>query len=105
MADTHGDVEPTLAEARWRAIIDSAVDGIIVIDAHGLIEAFNRGAERLFGYTEREIVGKNVNALMPSPYHEEHDEYIRHYLATGEQRIIGIGRQVTARRKDGTVFP
>src|SRR5437879_5444139 len=101
------DSEPgsTLAEARWRAVIDSAVDAIIVIDSKGAIEAFNPGAERLFGYTEREVLGKNVNILMPSPYHEEHDGYVHHYLETGEQRIIGIGREVTALRRDGTMFP
>jgi two-component system sensor kinase FixL len=94
-----------LAEGRWRAIVDSAVDGIIVINARGLIEAFNPAAERMFGYTEAEMLGQNVNVLMPAPYREEHDGYIARYLATGEQRIIGIGRQVSGRKRDGTVFP
>lgn len=93
------------SEARWRSIIHSAVDGIVVIDAHGRVEAFNPAAERLFGYSEQDLLGQNVNVLMPSPYHEEHDTYLARYLTTGRAKIIGTGREVTGRRQDGTTFP
>jgi two-component system, LuxR family, sensor kinase FixL len=95
----------TDSEERLRSIVEAAVDGIIVIDAGGHIESFNPGAERLFGYTANEVAGKNVSMLMPDPYQSEHDGYISHYLHTGEQRIIGIGREVAAMRKDGSTFP
>jgi PAS domain S-box-containing protein len=93
------------SEERLRSIVEAAVDAIIVIDARGNIEAFNPGAERLFGYTAAEMIGRTVNTLMPEPYRSEHDGYIQHYLDTGEQKIIGIGREVTALRKDGSTFP
>ena len=93
------------SEARWRAIVDSAADGIIAIDAHGRVEAFNPGAERLFGYTAAEVCGHNVDMLMPSPYREEHDTYLSRYLATGRAKIIGSGREVRGLRKDGSIFP
>jgi two-component system, LuxR family, sensor kinase FixL len=93
------------SEARLRSIVEAAVDGIIVIDAHGIVEAFNPGAERLFGYEAAEVLGQRVNVLMPAPYRDEHDAYIARYLRTGEAQIIGIGREVSALRKDGTTFP
>ena len=86
-------------------MLNAAADAIITIDQLGIIESVNQATERLFGYTQVELVGENVRILMPPPYEYEHDEYLRHYLATGEKRIIGIGREVQARRKDGSVFP
>jgi two-component system, LuxR family, sensor kinase FixL len=93
------------AEERYRSIIESAVDAILVIDARGQIESFNAAAARLFGFAASEVIGRNVNVLMPEPYHHEHDGYMARYLTTGEKRIIGIGREVTGRRKDGSTFP
>ena len=93
------------SEERNRAIVDTAADAIIVIDERGAMQRFNPGAERMFGYSEAEVIGKNVAMLMPSPYREQHDGYLARYLATGEKRIIGIGREVVARRKNGDEFP
>lgn len=92
-------------EARWRAIVESAIDGILVIDEKGVIEGFNPAAERLFGYGEHEVLGQNVSILMPSPDRERHDGYLARYLASHEPHIIGIGRQVQALARDGTLFP
>jgi len=93
------------SEERVRSIVESAVDGIVVIDDRGSIQAFNPSAERLFGYSVSEVLGRNVSMLMPSPDRERHDGYMQHYIRTGEQKIIGIGREVTGLRKDGTTFP
>lgn len=90
---------------RLKAVLNSAVDGIITIDDRGTVEAANPAAESLFGYSSAEMIGRNVNMLMPSPFKEEHDGYISNYLRTGEKKIIGIGREVMGRRKDGAVFP
>ena len=93
------------SEERLRSIVDSAVDAIILIDARGCVESFNFGAEQLFGYAAAEVVGKNVSMLMPSPYRDDHDGYLTNYLDTGIAKIIGVGRDVTALRKDGRMLP
>jgi two-component system sensor kinase FixL len=93
------------SEARMRAIFETAVDAIITIDERGRMERLNPAAERLFGYPEADVVGKNVSMLMPEPHRSGHDGYLAHYLSTGEQRVIGKGREVAGRRKDGSVFP
>jgi two-component system, LuxR family, sensor kinase FixL len=88
-----------------RTIIETSPDGIITIDAMGKVESMNPAAEKLFGYSADEVRGQNVKMLMPEPFQSEHDGYLARYKETGEKRIIGIGREVSARRKDGTVFP
>ena len=93
------------SENRFRAILNTAVDGIIVIDSKGTIVMFNPAAEHLFGYQTSEILGQNVKTLMPEPYRSHHDEYLQKYLATGIKKIIGVGREIHGQRKDGTVFP
>jgi sigma-B regulation protein RsbU (phosphoserine phosphatase) len=92
-------------ETKLDVVFDAMPGGFIVIDEHGLIEFFSSGAERMFGHRRSEAVGRNVTMLMPSPYREKHDEYLAAYRETGVKKIIGIGREVIGRRKNGTTFP
>lgn len=96
---------PTAQAAKLRGILESAVTAIITITDRGLIEDVNPATERLFGYSATELVGQNVKVLMPEPYQSRHDGYISKYIATGDKKIIGIGREVSGQRKDGTTFP
>lgn len=87
------------------ALVTTAVDGIIVIDGDGTVQAYNPACERLFGFATQDVIGRNVKMLMPEPYLGEHDGYLSNYAKSGEKRIIGIGREVLGRRKNGTTFP
>ncbi len=92
-------------EARTRAIVDTVLDGIITIDDEGTIEDLNPAAARMFGYGQDEAVGHNVKVLMPEPYHSEHDTYLKNYLDAGHTKVIGIRRELTGLRRDGSTFP
>jgi two-component system sensor kinase FixL len=92
-------------EAHVQSILDTVPEAMIVIDERGIMQSFSSAAERLFGYRSAEALGQNVKVLMPSPYRENHDGFLERYRATGERRIIGIGRVVVGQRKDGSTFP
>lgn len=94
-----------LREDHLRSILATVPDAMVVIDERGIVQSFSAAAEMLFGYSASEVIGQNVNILMPAPYREEHDGYVHRYLTTGERRIIGLGRTVTGMRKDGSTFP
>ena len=93
------------SEARNQAILETTVDGVITIDEQGRIASFNRAAEQIFGYKAEDVLGENIRLLMPPPYHDEHDGYLQHYLETGQRKIMGVGKEVIGRRKDGSTFP
>jgi PAS domain S-box-containing protein len=92
-------------QSRLRAVVDTAVDGVILIDARGIILMFNPACESLFGYASFEVIGRNVKMLMPEPYQSGHDSYLSNYRDTGERKIIGIGREVLGRKRNGATFP
>lgn len=93
------------AKARFDALLSTAADGIIVISRDGTVDEYNPACERLFGYPRNQVIGQNVKILMPSPYWEQHDDYLRNYAESGKRKIIGIGREVIGRKKDGSTFP
>jgi sigma-B regulation protein RsbU (phosphoserine phosphatase) len=93
------------SEIKLEVVLDTIVDAVVVADEFGRIQLVNAATERLFGYVADELLGQNVKTLMPPPDREAHDGYLQHYRDTGEKKIIGIGREVLARRKDGSVFP
>lgn len=90
---------------RLAAILDNILDGIITISEQGIIESFNKSAEKIFGYTTGEVIGNNVKMLMPNPYRREHDSYLHNFITTGKKKIIGMEREVVGQRKDGSTFP
>ncbi|MGC3947944.1 MAG: PAS domain S-box protein [Chryseolinea sp.] len=96
--------ETTAERNKLSAILDSAVDAIVTIDERGRIESVNKSFHRLFGYSVQEIIGQNIKVIVPSPHHENHDQYLKNYLSTGSAKIIGQTRQMEGRRKDGSVF-
>jgi PAS domain S-box-containing protein len=93
------------SKSRLRATLDTAVDGIITIDCKGLIQGFNKSAERLFGWSADEVMGRNIKMLMPEPYQSQHDSYLHNYHSSGKPKIIGTGREVMGLRKDGSLMP
>jgi two-component system, LuxR family, sensor kinase FixL len=95
----------SVSEARLASMLDTAVDGVVVIDERGVILAFNKACETLFGYGAAEVLGRNVRCIMPPRYAVEHDGYLAHYRDTGERRIIGIGREVEGMHRSGATMP
>jgi two-component system, LuxR family, sensor kinase FixL len=91
-------------EREFQAVLDAAVDAVVLFDHEGRIELLNHAGERMFGYNEEEVIGLKVNILLPEPYRSQHDDYLRHYIDAGEPRIIGIGRELSAKRRDGSEF-
>jgi len=104
MNEKHGKTE-RFDSSVLHAMLENAVDGVIIIDDEGVVRLLNPAAERLFGYQSQEVLGHNVSMLMPEPHRSEHDHNIQSYLRTGKSKIIGIGREVKGQHKDGTVFP
>lgn len=94
-----------VSEMRQRSIVDNIVDGLVTINDKGIVASFNPAAEKIFGYSSKEVIGNNIKMLMPEPFHSEHDGYLNNYHQTRYKKIIGIGREVEGQRKDGSIFP
>ena len=92
-------------EERWRSLVETVVDAVITINDKGIIESFNQSAENMFGYNAKEVIGKNVSLLMPEPHKSLHNGYMKNYIDTGHKKVIGIGREVEAIKKNGVIFP
>ena len=107
MRDQDKNTEADLKDIaeRYRSVVDNIVDGIVTIDECGTIKSFNPAAERIFGWTAADIIGRNISIFMPESYRSQHDHYLRDYLDTGEKKIIGFGREVMGQRRDGSTFP
>jgi PAS domain S-box-containing protein len=104
--DLRQQVQALAESEEWmRSVFNHVVDGIITTNEHGEVTTFNAAAERIFGYAAQEVIGQNIKMLMPEPYYGEHDGYIANYIRTGQAKVIGFGREVVGRRKDGSVFP
>ena len=93
------------SEARFRSVIETVLEGILTINSRGIVDTMNPAAEKIFGYYASEVIGQNIKMLMPEPYHSEHDGYLEHFKKTAQARIIDIGREVSGKRKDGSIFP
>jgi len=93
------------SKAQAQAILETTVDGIVTINEDGKILSFNKAASKIFGYSEEEVIGQDVNILMPEPHHSQHNKYLERYERTGEKRIIGVSRELSGKHKDGTIFP
>lgn len=103
--DPGSEITIPSGEILYKSIIDNVIDGIITINEKGIISSFNPAAVRIFGYDPEEVIGQNVKILMPDTFALHHDDYLKHYIETGEARVIGIGRRVKGKRKDSTTFP
>ena len=99
-------VKKRMAEGSlMRAVMETVIDGLITIDEQGVVNSFNRAAEKIFGYRPEEVIGENIKILMPEPYHSSHGDFLANYRRTGEAKVIGVGREVVGMRKDGTTLP